>query len=302
MIVLWGLPNDGPISRVHDILLQKNIPTLFIDQQDELDYTFEMTFDSDKVSGVICSPYSSVKIEDVHAIYLRPYDLRQLGMFERCDSTDEAWMRAAYFEDTMLLWSEITNVLVINKPSFGGSNASKPYQLELIRQCGLKVPATILTTIPQEVKDFRLKYGRVIYKSISCQRSIVAELDNSDDERLKDVTWCPTQFQEYINGIDYRVHILEERIFVSKILSSATDYRYGGDAQIELVTLPSNIEEKCFHLTRSLGLHFAGIDLRQSYDGEWYCFEVNPSPGYTYYEDVNDRSISHALVEYLARS
>jgi len=301
MVVLWGLSDDGPINRVNDILQRKNVPTLFIDQQDALEYTFDMTFDGD-VSGVISSLYSSVRIEDVHAIYLRPYDLCQLGIFEQCDSTDEDWTRTAYFEDMMFLWSEIANARVINRPSSAGSNASKPYQLELIRQCGLNVPATILTTSPQRVKDFRQKYRRVIYKSISSQRSIVAELGDNNDERLKDVVWCPTQFQEYINGTDYRVHILEDKVFASRILSSSADYRYAIDTQIESVTLPSNIEEKCFLLSKNLGLHFSGIDLRQSQDGEWYCFEVNPSPGYTYFEDPSNRPISHALAEYLTQS
>ena len=300
VVVLWGLPDDGPIERVYRILQQKNVPTIFINQLDVLEYSIETTF-SGELLGVIHSSSVSLDLQEIHAIYVRPYDLRQLGIFETGNYGNDDWIRAVFFEDTMLLWSEITNARVINRPSSAGSNASKPYQLELIRRAGLKVPKTMLTTDPQRAREFRQTHGRVIYKSISCQRSIVAELGDDFVERINDVIWCPTQFQEYIDGVDYRVHLLEERIFASRICSASSDYRYASDTRIEPVTLPEEIIERCFQLAKSLGLLFSGIDLRRTHEGEWYCFEVNSSPGYTYFEDSNEQPISVALAEMLAR-
>ena len=49
-----------------------------------------------------------------------------------------------------------------------------------------------------------------------------------------------------------------------------------------------------------MGLAFAGIDLRSGADGRTYCFEVNPSPAYSYYESATDEPISERLGEYLA--
>ena len=51
---------------------------------------------------------------------------------------------------------------------------------------------------------------------------------------------------------------------------------------------------------RTLGLHFAGIDLRRAPDGRWFCFEVNPSPGFTYYEAHTGQPIADAVASYLA--
>ncbi len=41
---------------------------------------------------------------------------------------------------------------------------------------------------------------------------------------------------------------------------------------------------RCVEATRSLGLTISGVDLRRAPDGRWFCFEANPSPGFTYYE------------------
>jgi D-alanine-D-alanine ligase-like ATP-grasp enzyme len=47
-------------------------------------------------------------------------------------------------------------------------------------------------------------------------------------------------------------------------------------------------------------LHVAGIDLRRTPDGEWYCFEVNPSPAFLYYETATGLPIAAAIARILA--
>jgi hypothetical protein len=39
-------------------------------------------------------------------------------------------------------------------------------------------------------------------------------------------------------------------------------------------------------------LAFSGIDLRRSDDGTWFCFEVNPSPGFPYFERSGSQRIA----------
>jgi glutathione synthase/RimK-type ligase-like ATP-grasp enzyme len=47
-------------------------------------------------------------------------------------------------------------------------------------------------------------------------------------------------------------------------------------------------------------LPVAGIDLRRTPEGEWYCFEVNPSPAFTYYESRTGQPIGRAIAKLLA--
>jgi D-alanine-D-alanine ligase-like ATP-grasp enzyme len=53
-------------------------------------------------------------------------------------------------------------------------------------------------------------------------------------------------------------------------------------------------------LVASLSLELAGIDLRLTDDGRWFCFEVNPSPGFTYYEEAVGQPIADSIARLLA--
>jgi D-alanine-D-alanine ligase-like ATP-grasp enzyme len=49
-----------------------------------------------------------------------------------------------------------------------------------------------------------------------------------------------------------------------------------------------------------MDLAFAGVDLRRTPPGTWYCFEVNPSPGFTYYASSTGQPIAEAVARLLA--
>jgi glutathione synthase/RimK-type ligase-like ATP-grasp enzyme len=142
----------------------------------------------------------------------------------------------------------------------------------------------------------------LIYKSVSSVRSIVARLQSTDLDRLADIAACPTQFQQYIPGTDYRVHVVGDELFASEIVSCVADYRYGSAGQVTMHSfeLPQDIADRCVRLAAEFGLAVAGIDLRRSPDGEWYCFEVNPAPAFSYYEDRTGQAIGNAIACLLA--
>jgi glutathione synthase/RimK-type ligase-like ATP-grasp enzyme len=186
-----------------------------------------------------------------------------------------------------------------------GSNHSKPYQAQLIRQQGFKTPETLITNDPALVKKFLQKHKRIIYKSISSIRSIVQILEDQDLKRLDQIRWCPVQFQKYIEGTNIRVHTIGRKVFATSIKTSVTDYRYSNENEHETVNLePFDLSEKlkkmCLKLSESLKLDFAGIDLKIDNKKRVYCFEVNPSPGYSYYESQTGQPISRTLAQYLA--
>jgi glutathione synthase/RimK-type ligase-like ATP-grasp enzyme len=64
--------------------------------------------------------------------------------------------------------------------------------------------------------------------------------------------------------------------------------------------LSDSLVQGCLDLAADLRLPFAGIDLKLTPDGRVYCFEVNPSPAYSYYESNTGQPISLALARYLA--
>ena len=48
-----------------------------------------------------------------------------------------------------------------------------------------------------------------------------------------------------------------------------------------------------------LNLPLCGIDLKVTPEGIYYCFEVNPSPAYTYYEEQTGQPIAQAIIDYM---
>ena len=203
-------------------------------------------------------------------------------------------------------WTEITPALVVNRFSRQASNGSKPYQAQLIHACGFATPPTLITNEPEQVREFQREHGRLIYKSVSGIRSIVCEVTDDDLRRLDQITWCPVQFQALVPGTDVRVHVVGEQIFATRIASEAIDYRYAvrqdhPAAELSTTTLEPEVAQRCLDLAHRLELPFAGLDLRLGEDGRTYCFEVNPSPAYSYYQSHTGQQIADALATLLSR-
>ena len=107
-------------------------------------------------------------------------------------------------------------------------------------------------------------------------------------------------------GNDVRVHVVDQEVFPTEIVSDKVDYRYarrnGGSAELRAIELAPDIAEQCVALTRGLGLAFAGIDLKITPDGEIFCFEVNPCPAFSFYEANTEQPIARAVARYLNNS
>jgi glutathione synthase/RimK-type ligase-like ATP-grasp enzyme len=216
------------------------------------------------------------------------------------------WQHGLAVEDAMRAWVEIAPARIINRPCAMASNGSKPYQLALIRAAGFDVPDTLVTTDPVVALAFRERHGTIIYKSTSSVRSIVSRLGGDHLDRLADIGNCPTQFQQYVAGTDIRVHVVGDRVFAVEIRSDADDYRYAGRAgqttEIRASALEPALRDQCRRLAAALALPVCGIDLRRDPDGRLYCFEVNPSPGFTYYQSASEQKIAEAIADLLVRA
>jgi hypothetical protein len=297
LILLWGLPAEGPMLAVHRELRRQGAPTIFLDQSKFLSTKIELEI-GDVVKGSVRTRDEQIDLERITAAYLRPYDPRLL-----CENSHPKTLRRLFLLDDILsTWSQVTPAFIVNRLSSMAVNNSKPYQLQLIRKYGFKVPDTLITTDPTAAEQFWDSHGAVIYKSVSGTRSRVSRLCPEHRPRLADVASCPTQFQQYIAGRDYRVHVIGSETFASELICDADDYRYPAHHPVEIhrAVLPAGIDEKCRLLAETMNLPFAGVDLRRTVDDEWYCFEVNPSPAFTFYEQATRQPMARAVASLLA--
>ncbi|GAB3277923.1 ATP-grasp ribosomal peptide maturase [Sinomonas notoginsengisoli] len=304
MILLFGIPSEPPLRLVLERLEARRAKFLMVDQRDWAGCDLRVEVGGRRLTGHLDTPAATVALEAVHGAYVRLMDDSRLPDLAGLPADAPDRVRCRGFHTVLGEWLEATPARVLNRARPQASNASKPYQAQRISAAGFSVPATLVTNDPAEVLRFRARYGRIVYKSASGIRSIVREFTDADEARLDLVRWCPVQFQEYVPGVDVRVHAVGHEVFATAIESDSTDYRYasrdGGTSDLRATRLSPDIEERCVSLAEALGLPLAGIDLRVAPGGRIVCFEVNPSPAFSFYEQHTGQPISAAIADWLA--
>ncbi len=270
--LLVGSSVDTPTLEVRSCLYRRGCSPLVLD---------ETTLP--QVSGAMLSDgrLGAVPLTDIGAIYLRP---------DTCLGPAQRWL---------LTWAQQASGVVVNRPAAMALNAAKPLQLVEIASHGLDVPATIVTTSHEVARAFAAAHGRAVFKSVSGVRSIATELTDSDDDRLADVRACPTMFQDLVPGVDVRVHVVGAETFACAIEADRLDYRYAARLAMRPVDIDPRLCERIVAMVRGMGLHVAGVDLRHRPDGGWTCFEVNPSPAFTWFTEYTSQPVAEAVAALL---
>ena len=297
MILFFGYGDDSALMRAIEAAQELGIEHCLLDQQALEGCDLRLGGTPPGGNGVLARPGSRIPLADFDSAYTRP--LAPVAPPDTPAHDHEAKILA-----NMVTWLDVADVRVVNRPRDMHSNGSKPYQAQLIAATGFEVPESLITTDPDEVREFAERIGPLVFKSISGIRSIVRRLDDGYLSRLDRVRALPTQFQALVEGDDIRVHVVGGEVFATRIRSVATDYRYAGrdglDAELSPTSLPDDVAQRCLDLSGSLQLPLVGIDLRETPDGRYVCFEANPMPGYSYFESHTGQPISEALVRFLA--
>ncbi len=279
MIGLWGSPDDQPLADVADALARRSACVLWLD-----DHNTTATPGCDhRQPPQVETGGSAVNLNNLSGLYFRPYDPGHAQL--------------------LVAWLDVAAMTVVNRPSSMLSNTSKPFQSRSIVAAGFATPTTLVTTDVEEARAFVVKHQNVIYKSVSGIRSI-ASVVTANDSRLTMPLACPTQFQRRVPGSELRVHVVGEQLFGCLIESNAVDYRYarlqGKTIAMHDVTIPDDVAESAVTLCVDLGLSVGGLDLRRDTDGSWVCFEVNPSPAFSFFDRaVHQGAIASAVATLL---
>jgi len=299
MILIYGQMADPPLSSTVEALQEAGVEYILLEQAVLDQTTLHVDAGPGGVSGTLVAAGQKIPLESLHSVYARPLEPPR----NRWSTTDTRHARALH--EQLFEWLDVSSALVVNRPRAMQANGSKPLQIQLIAEAGFQVPETLVTSSSEEVRDFWQRHGRVVYKSASGVRSIVQELDEHSAARLDKLSALPAQFQEFVPGVDVRVHVVGDLAFAAEIVGTGIDYRYserqGGHTTLAATELPLELVQRCVSLSRSMGLPLSGIDLRRRSDGTYVCFEVNPMPAYSYFEAHTGLPISRALCELLVK-
>lgn len=294
MILLLGPMGDQALANVCARLAARSADLMLVHPDAEMyDWNIAWSTESGRIGERLRIGKRVVSVGDVTSVYLR-------GVGSSHNGTARERMLVAS------LWELVDGLpaLVVNRRRASSTNMSKPYQQRLIAELGFQVPKTLVTMVPEEARAFyEACLGRVIYKSVSAERSIVKPLKPEDLSRLEQIRFCPVQLQEMVPGVDIRVHTVGERLFATEVSSDTADYRYAGRENgrrtMRAIELRPELHARCLSLAKGLGLVMSGIDLRRTPGGDYVCFEVNTSPGFTFFESYTGQRIGDAVADLL---
>lgn len=226
MILLCGIPTEPPLAKVIERCAEIGARTVVFNQRDFDRVHLAWTVRGGRVAGSLTIAGVCYDLGAFGGVYARLMDDRLLPELDDEPPESERRWRCRRLHDGLAGWIDLAPGRVVNRFRAMGSNASKPYQAQLIRRYGFLVPETLVTNDPELVRAFRARHGRIVYKSISGLRSIVTEFGEDDLDRLGALRACPVQFQAYVSGFDVRVHVVGDEVIATRIDSDGTDYRY----------------------------------------------------------------------------
>jgi glutathione synthase/RimK-type ligase-like ATP-grasp enzyme len=210
----------------------------------------------------------------------------------------------------LLLSLEHAGVRLVNPPQAGAALQFKPFQLDVLRRLGARLPRTLISNDPARIRAFhaeeRDRQGEVVFKPL-LGGAITRRLDEDVLAKVDCVRAAPVIFQERILGADVRVVLVGDHIVSAAAIRTPEphlDFRADpvysrGQAEYDSITLPSDIADLCRQAARACGLRFTGIDIKRTEQDEWVFLELNSSPIYLDVERKLGDPITAALVDYL---
>lgn len=193
----------------------------------------------------------------------------------------------------------------------------KLQQLQLAKTLGFNVPKTLATNNPDAVLDFISTVDSISTKSLDepnfkTDRYIYPLFNKKLDptfikENIENIRNCPTLFQQYIDKkSDIRVVVIGSKIFAFQIYSqdnplSVEDFRGVTPSLLkhELITLPSDLQEKIFAYLKKQGLTYSSLDFVLSKDDKYYFIENNANGQWLWLELNTGVKISEAIIDEL---
>lgn len=256
-------------------------------------------------SGIQTTVGTPVVLNELSAVYFRRigFDPRDPEFEDTlCDRPYSLVNQLREYRGLMisvLQYLETSGVPVVNSPHTMSIHGMKPYQLAVFADADLSVPETLTTNDPDEVATFVDRVGEAIYKPVAGggYARLVTPTDLSMD-RLERLANAPVQFQERLDGTNYRVFVVDgEAVATVRVHSEELDYRTG-EHTVEVAAPNAPIEQCAVRAADCLGLDFSGVDFVVG-DDDFGILEANPSPMFVGFDEQAGTDIAGHLASYL---
>jgi ATP-grasp ribosomal peptide maturase len=263
--------------------------------------------------GEIRSADGSVDLRDIRSVYVR-----RPTAFTFPPSMTDAEQRFAGREARRGIGGLLLSLPCawMNHPSREADAEYKPLQLATAAACGLDVPRTVITNVPDDAAQHSVRLGSsVVYKTFASAtvadgqrvKLIYTNLITAPDMADSRVALTAHQFQQRVPKVrDVRATVVGTRVFAANILvEDATpggllDWRADYDALLyEPVRLPDSVEASLLAMTERLGLSFAAADFVVTADDQHYFIDLNPNGQWSWIQEATGLPIAAAIAAHL---
>jgi glutathione synthase/RimK-type ligase-like ATP-grasp enzyme len=249
-----------------------------------------------------------------HIWYRRPEEFKHEA-FD--DSPEGKYARAEWAEFFENFFAHVPKERWMNHPSANAGASRKLEQLSIATKLGIKIPDTLVTQEPHELRAFYTKHGgRLIVKPLSTgyiergkeeADSLIYTnlLRRSDMDRLEELSVCPTLFQEFVEkDYDVRITVVDSELTAVKLVAKEADGKQRCDIRrnnmVDVsyleIDLPEQVASVIWKLMRNYCLRFAAIDMVVSGAGEWIFLEINPNGQWAWIDPEAGTDIAASFV------
>ena len=188
------------------------------------------------------------------------------------------------------------NAWWINSKEAASRASSKLLQLNIARECGMTIPATLCSNDPKDIRQFLLKYEAegVIYKPLCpaywfeeedvkiAGASRLSFLELPDNKLLQ---LSPGIYQKEIRKhYDIKVTCFGDYLVAAKSHGVVTSR---GETSIEPHMLPLDLENRIRNFMRELGLVFACFEFIVTMDDQYVFLDVHEQGQFLWIEKCN---------------
>ncbi len=198
---------------------------------------------------------------------------------------------------------------------------NKFYQLKIARQVGLRVPQTLITNTPAEVRRFYDELdGNMITKMLTPLTTSMGggspfvythAVSRQALEELDSLCYSPMIFQERIpKAYELRVAYVDGELFTGAVetrkfvtAEAQADWRASGGENFQWIpyTVPETETNKIREMMNRFGLKFGAIDIIVTPGNDYVFLEVNPVGEWGMLEKDLELPISRAIARVLTR-
>ncbi|GAA2573500.1 MULTISPECIES: ATP-grasp ribosomal peptide maturase [Streptomyces] len=202
----------------------------------------------------------------------------------------------------------------MNQPDAAHRARYKPWQLRLAQQCGLPVPATLITTFPRAAREFAERYPDLVVKPVSGAHPqdpplAVPTSRVPPEADFSAVAHGPTLLQRRVaKRADIRLTVVGDALLAARKTASAgpdpdeVDVRFTapGDPW-RPAEVPPRVASGVLAYLRAAGLAYGALDFAEDADGTWWFLECNQSGQFGFVEVDTGQPIARTIAEWLAR-